>query len=102
MFKSCRPDEMTQEEEVQSLMQFLSHPAGFDVDLAGLLCIRPVDENSPPTSWEVDFDYNAWKIEEGCKVFDSLEDAARFFVQKRFEMQLGLDFEVEMWKNKQE
>ena len=85
---------MTIEEEIAALFTFLKHPAGFDVDMGGILTIRPVDENSPPAHWEVD-----WEIEEGgmvCnyhKVFLSLEEACTFYVEKRRYLCYGLDFE---------
>lgn len=89
---------MTIEEEIARLISFLSHPAGFDVDMGGVLCIRPIDENSPPEHWEVD-----WTgLEDGMeceyhKAFYSLEEAAQFFVEKRRYMCCGLDFEkIEM------
>jgi hypothetical protein len=91
---------MTIEEEVQHLVNFLSHPAGFDVDLGGMLCIRPIDESSPPELWEVDWIEN---IEtevspafpyEFAKEFSSLQEAAQFFVEKRRYMCHGLDFDA--------
>jgi hypothetical protein len=87
---------MTIEDEIKHLIAFLSHPAGFDVDMAGQLCIRPIYETT--SHWEVD-----WEVDEDDengirmtlqfhKVFDSLEDAATFFVEKRHYLCLGLDF----------
>ena len=90
---------MTIEEEIQHVINFLSHPAGFDVDLGGMLCIRPIDEYSPPEHWEVDWIENA-EVEvspafpyEFHKEFSTLEEAATFFVEKRHYMCSGLDFE---------
>lgn len=82
---------MTIEEETQFLINFLSHPAGFIVDVAGELCIFPIYEMRE--YWEV-----TWKITEDNislelnKQFVTLEEAATFFVEKRRYMCLGSDF----------
>jgi hypothetical protein len=81
-------------EEITALVAILSHPAGFDVDICGTLIIRPIDENSPPQRWEVDWE----EIKDNftttfSQEFSVLSEAVSFFVQKRRELQLGLDFE---------
>jgi hypothetical protein len=86
---------MTIEEEIQHLITFLRHPGGFDVDMSGILCIRPIDEGSPPTSWEVDWE----EIDDGIilnfsKEFPNLEEAAQFFVEKRHYLCEGADFQL--------
>ena len=83
---------MTIEEEIQHLIQFLSHPAGFDVDMGGQLQIRPIYETIE--HWEVDWEEY---LEDGTaarfqKIFFTLEEAATCFVEKRRYMCLGLDF----------
>lgn len=91
---------MNIDDEVSKLIEFLKHPAGFDVDLAGTLCIRPISENSPPSLWEVDWEERKENnIIIHSKEFLSLSEAARFFVEKRHAMQSGLDFEAEYYKN---
>ena len=88
-------DMMTIEEEIQHLMDFLSHPAGFDVGMGGILQIRPIDEGSPPTNWAVDWeDQEGDVISEYEKCFPSLQEAVQFFVEKRRYMCHGLDFEA--------
>jgi|SRR5277367_2668076 len=94
---------MTIEEEIEHLFVFLSHPAGFDVDMAGILSIRPVDEGSPPTNWEVEWE----KEEDGVRMnfhkdFTSLRDAVVFFVEKRHYMCNGLDFEAIAWEEEKD
>ncbi len=85
---------MTIEEEIQHLMIFLSHPAGFDVDMGGILCIRPVDEGSPPTNWAVDWEEHIEGVRYDYeKYFSSLAEAVKFFVEKRHYMCNGLDFD---------
>lgn len=84
---------MTIEEEVKHLIDFLSHPAGFDVGMGGVLSIRPVDEGSPPTNWAVDWEeHDDQLVYEYEKCFPSLQEAAQFFVEKRRYLCEGLDF----------
>lgn len=85
---------MTIEEEIAHLLAFLKHPAGFDVGMGGILSIRPIDENSPPEHWEVDWE----ETEDGMtceyhKAFCTLEEAVTYYVEKRRYMCTGLDFE---------
>lgn len=90
---------MTIEDEIAALVAFLKHPAGFNVDMCGLLCIRPVDECSPPETWEVDWEHNINGTQCNFhKVFLNLEEAAQFFVEKRHYLCLGLDFEAIEWE----
>ena len=82
------------EDEIQHIIDFLSHPASFHIGMGGTLTLRPIDEGSPATSWEVE-----WEERDGDTVLDfhkdfgSLEDAVRFFVEKRRYMCNGMDFE---------
>jgi hypothetical protein len=86
---------MTIDEEVKLLINFLSHPAGFDVGMGGTLQIRPIDENSPPEHWEVDWEEEDDNlVYEYAKEFSTLKAAVQFFVEKRHFMCSGLDFEV--------
>lgn len=95
---------MTIEEEIKHLIDLLSHPAGFDVGMGGLLCIRPIDENSPPIRWEVDWTENVYaEVPAACpyeysKEFSSLQEAAQFFVEKRRYLCYGLDFDLALMK----
>jgi len=89
---------MTIEEEIEHLFTFLSHKGGFDVDMGGTLCIRPISEDSPPTLWEVDWTEDPYaKVSPAfpyqfSKQFSSLRAAIEFFVEKRHLTQNGLDF----------
>lgn len=86
---------MTIDEEVEMLITFLSHPAGFDVGMGGTLQIRPVDEGSPPTNWAVDWeDEDDNVVYEYERCFPSLREAAQFFVERRRYMCNGLDFQA--------
>lgn len=85
---------MTIEEEAQQLVDFLSHPAGFNVDWGGILTIRPISEDSPPTDWAVNWSETIDDVSYECeKCFGSLEEAALCFVEKRRYLLYGLDFE---------
>jgi hypothetical protein len=79
------------EKEAKKLVKLLTHPAGFNVDFGGILCIRPTDESSPPVTWEVDWD--DWDGNKCHQNFDNLYDAAYFFAEKRFHLGYGLDYE---------
>ena len=90
---------MTIDEEVKRLVDFLSHPAGFNVNWGGLLCIRPIDECCPPVRWEVDWEETIDnQTVDSYKAFDSLQEAAQYFVEKRRYLLYGLDIEVELMK----
>ena len=83
------------DKEIVRVIFILSHPAGFDLDMCGMICIRPIDECSPPIRWEVDWEEYTNSSHSSCfKEFDTLESAAKFFVYKRHELQYGLDYEV--------
>lgn len=84
---------MTIEEEIDKIVDFLGHPAGFDVDIGGILCIRPIDECSPPVRWEVDWEETLDGMQAKFhKEFNDLPSAAQFFVERRHLMCEGLDF----------
>ncbi len=40
---------MTIEDEIKFVKDFLLHPAGWDIDIGGTLCIRSISEDSPPS-----------------------------------------------------
>jgi hypothetical protein len=79
---------MTREEEIQLVHNLLLHPAGFDIDIAGLLWVRQYEWPRWAVEWEV-HGHTDLHVEE----FDSALDAATFFVNMRHERELGLDFE---------
>lgn len=84
---------MTIEEEIQIVYNAIIHPAGFDFDIAGQLCIRRYEYPVWAVEWESDFNShtNPKSLIE-VKEFDDAVQAAKFFVEKRHEMQIGLDF----------
>jgi len=84
---------MTIEEEIKHFEDFLSHPCGFEVSLFSILEIRPVNESSPPTEWEVSWIELKDDIEiTSYKEFHSLHDACQYFVERRHYLCLGADF----------
>ncbi len=94
---------MTIEDEIELLIPVLLHPAGFDIDLGGTLCIRPIYEQCSPEYWEVDWEQD----EDGMrcqyhKTFSNLREATTFFVEKRRYMCSGLDFESILMKDDKE
>lgn len=92
----------TIEQEITHFILFLSHPAGFSVDMNNQLIIRPIYQTIH--HWEVD-----WQIDEldesgqmitlrFQKIFGDLKEAVTFFVEKRHYLCLGLDFNEEAAK----
>ena len=87
------------EREIQIVLQVINHPAGFDLDLFGHM----LNIGSTNSNWEV-----TWEellddqIVETYKEFFSVEEAARFFVEKRHDLQLGIDFEEALMKEQRE
>lgn len=88
------------DEEIVLIYEVITHPAGFIVDLFGGLCtIR-----SHCDGYEV-----AWKeILDGMEcdfhrdfTHDEAKEAVVFFVDKRFELECGIDIEYELMKEKQ-
>jgi hypothetical protein len=85
---------ITIEEEIEHVIQFLSHPCGFEVSLYAVLSMRPISEDINPSNWEVTWIEVLDGLEiESYKEFSSLQEAAQFFVEKRRYMLLGADFE---------
>jgi hypothetical protein len=91
------------QKEIELLVSMLNHPAGYDLDLFGILGIRTTsdgvsveyelheDEEYPPGCCECS--ENERKIAVFDFPFGSLENAVRFFVEIRHARQIGLDFE---------
>jgi hypothetical protein len=79
---------MTREEEVQLIHTLLLHPAGFDIDIAGILWARRYEHPKWAVEWEVSGSTEIEVVE-----FDNVLEAATYFVNKRHEMKLGLDYD---------
>lgn len=103
--------------EIDLVRAILNHPAGYDLDLLGLIRIRTTEENI-----EVEYElHDDEPYPEGClhdkcslgggrevklAVFDfnleDLDDAVKFFVEKRHEREIGIDIEEKLWRQEQD
>jgi hypothetical protein len=81
-------DELNQEELL--IYYVLSYPAGFDIDIAGLLWARRYEYPEWAVEWEEEDKHGNKNIK--VKEFKYPASAAVFFVKKRHELELGLDF----------
>ena len=86
----------SKEDEVELVFMAITHPAGFDFDIGGTLCIRRYEYPIWAVEEEVTFGGNVGKY--NIKEFDDPRKAAEYFVERRHALQLGLDFEEELWK----
>lgn len=81
-------------DEVDFVVQVITHPAGFDLDLFAMLCCRPTDQGVYCVTYNPTGEYNDPDKWEEC--FEDPVEAARYFVAKRNEMKLGIDYEINM------
>lgn len=86
---------MNVEEEIDFVVKVITHPAGYDLDLFGSMCVRPTDQGVWCVSWEenVEIEDCKFKVEEIEKCFPTAREAAEFFVKKRIQDEIGIDFE---------
>lgn len=84
------------DDEIELICMVITHPAGFDLDIAGTLCIRRYEYPVWAVEEEVAFGGNVGKY--NVKEFDEPRKAASYFVERRHALQLGLDFEEELMK----
>jgi hypothetical protein len=84
-------NQMPKQQEIDLIHNLLLHPAGYDIDIEGQLWVRRYEHPMWAVEWEV-WDKDSSKL-GGVKVveFDDPLLAAEFFVEKRYELQLGLD-----------
>ena len=81
---------MTEEELVVAV---ITHKAGFDLDLfGGMLCARGTEQGVFCVSWNTDAASAGGPSDQEEEFKDPVE-AATFFVQKRHELKLGMDYE---------
>ena len=83
------------DEEIKMVYQLIGHPAGFILDLFGEMLFIRSTYYEFEIGWEEVLDGLVLK---NYKLFWDLQDAATFFVEKRHEMQLGIDFEAELMR----
>jgi hypothetical protein len=86
-------------EEVAIVRAAIVHPAGFDLDIfGGVLCIRSAGGPMNTEEMGIEVEWNTVvgaKPDVGVRRFtrEQPDEAATFFVQKRHELRMGLDFE---------
>lgn len=83
---------MNRIEEIELISKLLNHPCGYDIDIQGMLWVRRYEHPMWAVEWEIDPGTNNSKIK--VKEFNNTKDAATFFVNKRYELKLGLDNEL--------
>ncbi len=89
---------MTREEEIALVVAVLEAPAGYDLDLfGGMLQIRSAGAPfGSEESIEVEWEETEEKLIVRSFPKGEVLAAATFFVEKRHERRLGLDFEREV------
>lgn len=86
------------QEEVILVASLLRHPAAYDVDLFGVLGIRTTDQETIEVEWEHLPDESGRTKSFRSFPKTSLDEAVRFFVDKRYEMELGADIEAALFR----
>ena len=87
------------QEEIAFIVAVLMHPAGFDLDLfGGMLSVRSTDQNTFEVEWDQDWEELDETPGKRYESFSTIEEAARYFVEKRYQYRLGVDFEQEDFK----
>lgn len=86
---------MNVEEEIDFVLQIITHPVGYDLHLFGTMCVRPTDQDVWCVSWEenMSIEDGKFKANEVEQCFPTAREAAEFFVRKRIADEIGLDFE---------
>lgn len=83
------------DEEIKFVTSVITHPAGYDLDLFGMYCVRPTDQGVWCVSWEE----NGKTVE---RTFNTPEVAAAFFVNMRHEREAGIDIETKLFRKEYE
>lgn len=84
---------MNTEEEIEFVLKVITHPVGYDLGLAGFMCVRPTDQGVWCVSWEENTKVSEgkFKTNEVEQCFPTAQEAAEFFVRKRMADGIGLD-----------
>lgn len=80
--------------ERRTLIDLLSHPAGYGIQMAGLVDIRVLESRKIAVCEYFDNDTNMSDYKE--EIFDNTKDAVNKFLEIRYRRQLGLDFDDNM------
>jgi len=75
----------------QQLIDLLNNEVGFEVNLFDMLCIYQLEDSR----WVVALENDKSPLDFDENIFNELEEAVDFFLDKRTEMKLGYDFEKE-------
>ena len=90
----------SKEQEIELVYQVITHPAGYILDLFGnMLYIRSYF-TEVGTEYEVVWEeiLDGGTVVDSFKQFLDAKEAATFFVEKRCDMQLGIDIEHSLMK----
>ena len=83
--------QMPKQDEIDLVHKLLLHPSGYDIDNSGVIWVRRYEHPQWCVEWEI-WDKDSSKhgnIE--VMEFDDPLLAAEFFVNERYELQIGLD-----------
>lgn len=87
---------MDRESEIDLVYKLLSHPAGYDIDIEGSLWVRRYEYPMWAVEWEVPHEKQINEVVTKTKVevkeFENVLEAAIFFVDKRHDLKLGIDY----------
>ena len=90
----------SKQQEIELVYQVITHPAGYILDLFGnMLYIRSYF-TEVGTEYEVVWEeiLDGGTVVDSFKQFLDAKEAATFFVEKRCDMQLGIDIEHSLMK----
>ena len=86
---------MTLEEEIKSVYDLITHPAGYDVGCSGLISIRRYEY----PKWAVEWEERSYLVNCPDRLevleFDDPMKAAECFVDLRHQVYVGLDYDSE-------
>lgn len=83
---------MSIEQEIDELIVFLTHPAGFEISVGpGQLYLTPDNYNG---NWCVKwYEFDGVETLDFSRTFTELKEAVKFFVERRHYICVGFDFD---------
>lgn len=89
------------DEEIELIHKVITHPAAFAIDMFGdLLTIRSHCDGYE-VAWKEFLDGMECNFHRDFRHEESME-AATFFIEKRYQLECGIDIEFELMKEKNE
>jgi hypothetical protein len=81
------------QKEIELIAQVLTHPSGYDIDNGGVIWVRRYEYPKWCVEWErwVEDEQSFANNEIEVREFNDPLSAATFFVNKRYELGIGLD-----------